>query len=479
MAHIHREPYVTLAGLTDDSALIAWGAFFFEVTGQEIDGRFKIIEDRDLKVVNPPRETSIGESSNFYGPARVRVWEKGNESQAIEVEVPGNTPETRVNHTWARNLKPDTEYLYSVSVNDKPWADEERRDWVFMNGKQGMFLNKRQYENKFRTYPRVNQPTPDFTFAVIGDYGRGVRKPSTAENRQREIALVLEEAVQTKGVRFVLTTGGNVYHNKENAPEGGGLDSDWFFTYYQPYRYILNRVPFYPACGNHDTDETVGEGSDDYEELLDNFYIRERFLSGSKDEGEAVKEKGLFYVFRFGQSVELISIDSARQKKGSGPRAFQDPTNKTFIKKAIPQVQGAATVWRIPFFHHPPYVDGPSYDNFTEVIDDLVKPIFEKGGVRLVFNGHEHNLQISKNNNIHYVLTGSAGDLRPARLFGNVKAHNIAWAPVHHLILVEYKGGKMHVTPYGELKDGKLQPLKTVTDPQGNLFPFPLVVSLT
>ena len=54
MAHIHREPYITLGALTSDAALITWGAFFFEVTGQEIDGRFKIIEDKDLQFINPP-----------------------------------------------------------------------------------------------------------------------------------------------------------------------------------------------------------------------------------------------------------------------------------------------------------------------------------------------------------------------------------------------------------------------------------------
>jgi hypothetical protein len=39
----------------------------------------------------------------------------------------------------------------------------------------------------------------------------------------------------------------------------------------------------------------------------------------------------------------------------------------------------------------------------TRVIEQLV-PIFEKGGVRLVFNGHDHNLQVSQ-------MTVKAGDL--------------------------------------------------------------------
>jgi len=468
MAHIHREPYITLAALTSDAALITWGAFFFEVTGQEIDGRFKIIEDKNLQFVNPPRETSIGESSNFYGPATIRVREKNSNAAVIQVEVTGATPEQQVNHAWIHGLKPDTEYEYELVVKGEAWAVEERRDWVFIDGKQGMLPNKGRYENTFRTYPSDEKPTPDFAFAVLGDYGRGVRKQSTDRNRQREIAAALDVAVRKKGVRFVLTTGDNVY-------SGGDADSDWFFTHYQPYRYILNRVPFYPACGNHDTGET--EKSDDYSQLLDNFYIRQRFFSGNDDEGEAIKENGLFYNFNFGRDVEFLAIDSAKQKS-DGPRAFQKDENKAFIKKILPGINGPASAWRIPFFHHPPYVDGPSYQNFQEVIEELVKPVFEKGGVRLVFNGHEHNLQISRVNNIHYVLTGSGGDLRPEKLFGNAAAGNIAWAPKHQFILVEYKQGAMHVTPYGELKDGKLVPLNSAKTPQNKTFKFPLVVTL-
>jgi tartrate-resistant acid phosphatase type 5 len=270
------------------------------------------------------------------------------------------------------------------------------------------------------------------------------------------------------GVRFVLTTGDNIY-------TGGGADSDWFFTHYQPYRYILNRVPFYPSCGNHDTDES--EGSDDYKQLLDNFYIRQRFFSGTQDEGDAIKDNGLFYSFHFGKDIEFISIDSARQTKDD-PRAFQKAANKSFIKKAIPDVQGIATNWRIPFFHHPPYVDGPTYKNFEDVIEELVQPIFEKGAVRLVFNGHEHNCQISENNGIYYVVTGSAGDLRGGNLFGNTDAHNVAWAPAHHFTLVQYREGRMEITPYGELEDGKLRPLNNMKDSSGKPYVLPLKISL-
>jgi hypothetical protein len=470
MALVHREPYITLAGLTETSALISWGAFFFDVAGQELDGRFKIIEDKDLKFLTPPRKTSIGESSDTYGPATLQVREKGAAGPIIEVRLEPK-PKDKINHLWVTGLKPDTTYQYRLLVRDAPWAEEERRDWVIRDGKQGMLFNKGFYENEFETYPAADTATPKFTFAVIGDFGRGVKRASTDTSRQREIADALRLAVEEQDVRFVLTTGDNVY-------SGGGSDSDWFFTYYQPYRYILNRIPFYPSCGNHDTGESEGDGStpfsDDYEELLDNFYIRQRFLSGNADEGDALKDRGLFYKFNFGRDVEFVSIDSAEQRSGQ-PRAFERAENLAFIRKAIPAANGAATVRRVPFFHHPPFCDGPTHGNSTTVIDKLV-PIFEAGGVGLVFSGHEHNFQIAHNKEVHYVLTGGAGEVRPDPLRGNQEAKNIAWSPTPHFVLCTYEAGRFELTPYGELRDGKLQPLANVLDPHGHAFPLPLRV---
>ena len=474
MAHIHREPYVTLAGVTAESALIAWGAFFFDISGDAVDGRFKLIEDKDLEHVNPPRSNSIGESSSDYGPAKVSVWQKDtDQALAITVAVPSNSPATRVNHAWVEGLKPNTTYHYSVRVKDQLWADEERRDWVTLGGKQGMFLNKGMYEHEFTTHPSATDPTPPFAFAVIGDYGKGMKEK---DSPQGVIAEALTHAVRAKGIRFVITTGDHIYgRGLFHTHDTGNEDSDWFFTHYQPYRYILNRVPFYPACGNHDAGET--EKSDDYTQLLDNFYIRERFCSGSRDEGEAVKDNGLFYQLRFGRDVELVSIDSSRPDK-SGPRAFALPVNAATLAGFFPPVTGLPAIWRIPFFHHPPYVDGPDKVNDADAEARLVKPLFEKGGVRLVLNGHEHNFQVSRHNAIHYVVSGAAGEVRDHPLRGDAEAHNIAWAPRHHFLIVEYTtDGKMQVTPYGALSNGKLEPVP-VTKPGGVAFPLPLEISL-
>jgi len=88
MPEFHAEPYIHLAGLSSTSALIAWGAFYFRVRSK---GAWKLVDDRDLEHVHPPRCDSIGVRSAPYGTARVNVFDSsgalvqsyGGRAQAI------------------------------------------------------------------------------------------------------------------------------------------------------------------------------------------------------------------------------------------------------------------------------------------------------------------------------------------------------------------------------------------------------------
>ena len=73
--------------------------------------------------------------------------------------------------------------------------------------------------------------------------------------------------------------GDNVYRGQPGVvgAEGGSEDDDWYGSFYQPYRYVLARIPVYPTVGNHDSGDT--ESSDDRDQIRDNFHTDERFLS--------------------------------------------------------------------------------------------------------------------------------------------------------------------------------------------------------
>ncbi|HET8644732.1 MAG TPA: metallophosphoesterase, partial [Vicinamibacteria bacterium] len=305
-------------------------------------------------------------------------------------------------------------------------------------------------------------PAP-VVFAAIGDFGTGVRHASTEERHQREIAESLEAVVNDRGVRLILTTGDNIYAGRTllGVPVGstGDEDDDWFFTYYQPYRYVLNRVPVYPSIGNHDGNET--EVNDDRDQIIDNFYLTER-LQGEEASGRASVGPGLFYRFRFGSQVEFVCIDSSRQSFLFGERFFRHPNHQPFLDAAFPASEGAQRPrWRIPFAHHPPYCAGPRWGNSKSSIQDLV-PRYQRGGVRLVLSGHEHNFQHAQVDGIHYFVTGAGGKVRHGRPEGFAAARTVKWASAAHFLLVRIAGELADVTPIGE--EGV--PLATL-DPEG------------
>jgi hypothetical protein len=472
MPEFHSEPYLYLAGLTHKAALVAWGAFFFKVKGHELDGKFKLVDDSDLKHVHPPRKQTIGASSEPYGPARVEVFDSaGNLASFAETAT--------TNHVWLTGLLPDTEYRYRVLVNGDEWGKGDRRDWSASADSQGLMQLGNRYDNRFRTHPHPDQSAP-LTFAVLGDFGTGVRKLSKPDRRQREVASALEQAVNQKGVRLILTTGDNIYAGKTvfGLPVGatGDEDDDWFFTFYQPYRYIINRVPVYPCVGNHDTDET--EASDDRLQLMDNFFLNERF-SGEEAAGRSSMNPGLFYKFHFGSEIEFVCIDTSRQLPLFGDRFFNHPNHTAFVDSAFPDLTAGSddrTVWRFPFSHHPPFCAGPQHSNSKSIIKRLI-PLFKRSGVRVHFSGHEHNFQHSHTDGIDYFISGGGGKVREQAPRDFDDAHTASWAANSNFLVVDVDNDRVVVSAHSELTgEGEIAHLTRKT-PAGETISGPIVIT--
>lgn len=446
MPEYHAEPYITLAGVTPHSALISWGGFYFRVRGR--DGSFKLVDDSALDKVHPPRRESIGARSEPYGDARVIVYDALTGAEAATAST------TVANHCWLTGLNPDTQYTYKVFVNGEEWAAGERRDWMVAGERQGLVTAGNAYVNQFRTHPDPSKPYGrPFTFAVLGDFGTGVRKPSSTNRRQREVAEALHEAVDRYDVRFVLTAGDNIYAGRTllMIPMGdqGDEDDDWFFTYYQPYRYLLNRIPVYPSIGNHDSSES--EVRDDRTQLFDNFYINER-IAGEEKSGRSSVGPGLFYRFPFGSDAEFICIDTSKEPEVFGHRLFLHPKHADFLRQTFGVSLASTTPprWRIPYCHHPPFSAGPLHLNTDEM--DTLLPLLKQGGVRVMFSGHEHNFQHSNHDGIDYFVTGGGGKVRPfpPQQRHMRSAHTLSWSATCHFLLVTIDGPRLTVTPVSE-----------------------------
>jgi hypothetical protein len=425
------------------------------------------MDDGELDHVHPPRSQSIGARSFPYGHAKVEVVDEAGRLAA--------RGETRTaNHVWVPGLEPDTVYRYRVTVNGHEWAGGPRRDWTLGTGpgEQGLVESGRTYDNRFRTHPHPDVASP-LTLAALGDFGTGVRRPSTEGRRQREVAAALEEAVGRDDIRLLLTTGDNIYAGRTlvGIPVGatGDEDDDWFFTFFQPYRYVVNRIPVHPCIGNHDGDET--EVNDDRDQIMDNFYLTERLL-GEEAAGRASVGPGLFYRFRFGSEIELVAIDSSRRFLLFGERFFRHINHAPFLEAAFPAGERRAPRWRIPFAHHPPYCAGPQWGNSRSSLEHLV-PLYRRAGVRIVLSGHEHNFQHSRADGIDYFVTGGGGKLRPGRPTRFEEARTVKWASAAHFLRIHIEGGQAEVVPIGE--DGR--PLATL-DPAGRSVPAATTIAI-
>ena len=364
-------------------------------------------------------KNTIGRSSPSHGTATVKIA--------------GQTLESRQNWMVIGDLKPDTEYSYEVSLN-------------------GTVIGT----NKFRTWSEANK----LAFMVIGDFGNGSKT-------QYAIAkAMLDEFTKRSGstnpIRFVLTTGDNVYGDINNiilgAKNTGADDKDWERKFFEPYQGLLAHVPFYPTLGNHDGNET--ESHRDLPAYLDNFFFPD-------------DKPARYYSFTYGDNfAQFFGLDSTLNTE-SGPARAQYLENGPQWKWMQEEFSRSKAAWKIPYYHHPVFNAGPRHVASYRELQHWIQ-FFSRSGVKVVFNGHEHNFQASEVNaasgNIRFVTSGAGGELRGGSVVGRMRQNNIAaWTAQNHFLVVEMEGRTMTITPIS------WEPV-VVVDPDGKPFPMPLEV---
>jgi tartrate-resistant acid phosphatase type 5 len=465
----HFEPFVHLADLTHEHALIAWGGFFFDPP--TADGAAEIVEDHELVDVSGQghRSETIGAASPPYGHAEVEVLD----DTTGEVVATATTSER--NHVWVRGLAPDTEYRYRVHVDGRPWAEHATYDWVHHDGHADLVRTDRRYDHRFRTFPAPDQRAA-LRFAVLGDYGVGIRASDGRGARQLRLAEALDRAVRSADVRLVLTTGDNIYLGEEDSVDGtGDQDDDWYYSFYEPYRFVIDRVPVYPGVGNHDTGES--EISDNRDQLADNFFTDLRFGHDVESRRASV-DPGLYYRFSYGADIEFVCIDTTEAEELDEHRYFfHDPRHRAFLEDCFPQRDGPGSrpAWTIPFTHHPPYCAGPKHHDL-EPLCEVLLPLVERSGVQLVLSGHEHNFQHHHRDGVDYVITGAAGKLREERPDRLEEVGNRSWAAEGHFLIVDVDPDRIVVHPVTDVtEDGHFTYLRR-TAPDGTPTEEPIVV---
>jgi tartrate-resistant acid phosphatase type 5 len=296
---------------------------------------------------------------------------------------------------------------------------------------------------------------------VVGDFGNG-RGP------QYSIARAMWDEFQQRAstanpVRFLLSLGDNVYGDIRGTGFGfshtGSSDQDWGTKFFEPYEPLLARIPFFPALGNHDGNET--ERHHDMDVILDNFAFPQN-------------KPGRYYDFNYGNLAEFFALDSTTNTE-SGPAQpgyLEDSPQFHWMQAEFAKPHPA---WLIPYFHHPLFTAGPDHPPSMQQLRHWFS-LFTNSGVKVVFSGHEHNFQMSEvsaaTGGIRFFISGAGGELRTGDVKKNMqKAHMQAWAQQNHFLEIDIDGKTMTVTPRS------YEPLNIV-DPNGGAVPVPFTVTL-
>ena len=218
-----------------------------------------------------------------------------------------------------------------------------------------------------RTFQTAVRPDSPFRFVYYGDNKNG---PHMHRRNALQIAAEKPNIVLQCGD---LVNTGNIY-------------SQWERLFFTPAKPLIDHVPLYPSLGNH-------------ERNADHYF---KYFSLPSTES--------WYSFDYGNS-HFVVLDSNRESEEQ-------------LAWLVEDLEASKATWKFVSFHHPPFTAGGNYYSEHRIhLKNLLHPIFEKYGVDVVFNGHDHNYErtrpiLSRQGKapVTYIVNGNGGT--PLRYVG-------------------------------------------------------------
>lgn len=265
----------------------------------------------------------------------------------------------------------------------------------------------------FRTAPAADQA---FRFLAFGDLGR-------ATPAQRAIAARAESL----SADLVILTGDIIYEE--------GEAKNFTSQYFDVYRPLLRRIPFYPSLGNHDVSTQNGQP------YLEAFHLPAN--------NPAASER--YYSFEYA-NAHFVALEAVREHTEL-PAAMLE-----WLGRDLAETKAR---WKFVFFHIPVYSNAGAHGS-DSVMRAQLAPIFEAHGVDVVFQGHNHyytrtypiaagvavdELQDPDYADPHgpiYIVTGGGG--RSLYTLGALSDLEASAHSVHHLTVVDVQGDALALT---------------------------------
>ncbi|MEW6201808.1 MAG: metallophosphoesterase family protein [bacterium] len=168
---------------------------------------------------------------------------------------------------------------------------------------------------------------------------------------------------------------------------------------------IMHTTPYYVALGNH-------EGNHE------NYFHYFSFPNNER-----------WYSFDYAGS-HFIALDTNMPSR-------VDPDQMKWLKKDLAANKDADFIF--VFFHHPPYSSSVKRGSDPH-LQKLFSGVFEKYGVNIVFNGHDHFYERALIGNVVYVITGGGG----ASLYEVGRSEWTKYSEsVYHYTVINVSGGKL------------------------------------
>lgn len=215
------------------------------------------------------------------------------------------------------------------------------------------------------TQKPATSTTPILRFISVADTGTGDRG-------QYAVASAMARYHRPHPFDLAILAGDNIYNNGEIEKINAVFE--------RPYQPLLQQgVKFHACLGNHDIRTANGDPQVSYA----NFNM-----------------KGRFYTFRRDR-VQFFALDTNHNADW-----------KTQLAWLEQELSRSDAKWKIVFGHHPIYSSG-IYGTNQAFIKSLT-PLFQKHGVQLYINGHDHNYERTRSiNNTTYLVCGAGAGLRP------------------------------------------------------------------
>jgi len=210
---------------------------------------------------------------------------------------------------------------------------------------------------------------------------------------------------------LVLQTGDLVHH---------GDAADEWRTFDDITGEMRRQIPYYPARGNHDV------GTQGFYEQR----VTQPALSGNK----------LYYSFEKG-SLHFVAIDTQQAL---------DPQSEEgrWLEADLAQAQAAGR-FIVPFFHKAIFSIGPhAVEPDVQALRPILHPLFEKHGVRLVFEGHDHIYYRTVRDGITYVVTGGGGAPLYDGQHPELGVAGDVFEKVNHFCIADVSADRVSVTAY-------------------------------